>query len=150
MSLHIKTGCEVHAESKDTLLFTFCQNGHCCSISGMPGQAKKCHTNEYVGDDLLLRGDCSNFVSGSMQGNVTYPASEFSATDGWRGESVKMSFDNITIACPINGFIDGDGNGGDGPDYPRSQNFDCRVEGPMKCKFPFRHQCYIYFLQTQT
>ena len=128
LSLQIKTACQTHAESVDKLLFKFCQNDHCCSISGMPAQTQNCHLNEYTTNELNQVGVCSNFVSGSMQGNVTYPASEFSATDGWRGESVKMSFDNITIACPINAMIDGDGNGGDGPNDLRSRNFDCNIE----------------------
>ena len=94
----------------------------------MPAQDQKCHVNKYTNNELSQVGFCSNFVSGSMQGNVTFPPSEFSATDGWRGEWVKISFKNVDIACQINGFIDGDGNGGDGPDYPRLQNYNCNVE----------------------
>ena len=94
----------------------------------MPAQAQICQSKEYAANELTLDGYCSNFVSGSMQGTVTYAASEYSATDGWLGEWVKLSFNNINIACPINGFIDGDGNGGDGPNDPRSQNFDCNID----------------------
>ena len=64
-----------------------------------------------------------------MEGSVTFSDSEVSATDAWRGEWVKLFFRDIVFVCPINGFIDGDGNGGDGPDYPRSLNFHCNLEG---------------------
>ena len=48
------------------MLFTFCQNGHCCSTGELPAQDKNCHQNNYT-DEI---GDCAkfDFVSDSMQG----------------------------------------------------------------------------------
>ena len=103
-------------------MFTFCQDGQCCSTGGLPAQERNCHQNDYNANEL---GDCGHFkfIPDSMQGNVTYLSS--SATDGWKGEWLKLVLDeNNSIKCLINQKIDTDDD-----NEPSSLEFNCNLEG---------------------
>ena len=125
------TSCIKEAESESSVSFTFCQNSQCCSIGGIPAQTQNCHINKYGINEVTKHGNCTKFGIGSkMQGSVTF--SELSATDGWRGEWVRLFFRDIAFHCKINDFIDSDGNGGDGVNHPRSSDFHCNIQGRFK------------------
>ena len=112
--LHIKTKCTTwgFAGTADELIFTFCQNGQCCSTDpiGLPkGNANCKHPDVYLGEEL---GDCAmfDFSFETIHGNVTFADKTALVHDGWNGQWFKLIFeDEGTIKCnkfPLIGFSD--------------------------------------------
>ena len=123
MVLQIKTRCTNYSTSKDEKVFTFCQNGKCCSTGAIPAQNRRCKLNNYKSEEI---GSCAKFkfVADFVKGNVTYHHLP-SATDGWTPEWVKLMLkDGAVITCSFNGRIDGDDK-----TEPTFLDFDCKPEG---------------------
>merc|ERR1719219_1997622 len=112
--LEIKTVCRrwKWPGTADELIFTFCQNGQCCSTDplGLPkGNANCKHPDVYLGEEL---GDCAKFDFSfeTIHGNVTFADKTALVHDGWNGQWFKLIFeDEGTIKCnklPLIGFSD--------------------------------------------
>ena len=127
MELQIKTSCENNSESKEEIVFAFCQNGKCCSTGSIPAQNANCKINYYNNYNRI--GDCvdSNFVYDSIKGNVTYSDLE-STNNTWKPEWVKLLFNNsdTIIKCYLNERMDN----GD-PTEPTFLDFECKPEGNL-------------------
>ena len=71
--LRIKTTCDRGSKSRDKKVFTFCQDGQCCSTSPLPFQNENCNEEHfYQGTEI---GECTQFKFGfdnKIEGNVTY------------------------------------------------------------------------------
>ena len=71
--LKIKTTCDGRTKSRDKKVFTFCQDGRCCSTSPLPIQNENCNEEHfYQGTEI---GECTQFKFGffnKIEGNVTY------------------------------------------------------------------------------
>ena len=121
--LQIKTSCARYSKSKDEKIFTFCQNGSCCSTGSIPAQNKRCKLNNYKSEDI---GECAKFefTPDPVKGNVTY-SDLATATDGWTPEWVKLLLkDGAVIKCSFDGRIDGNDE-----TEPTYLDFDCKPEG---------------------
>ena len=74
-NLQIKTTCNGPSKSRDKNVFTFCQDGQCCSTIPLPFQNENCNKERfYQGTEI---GECAQFKfgfygSGKIEGNVTY------------------------------------------------------------------------------
>ena len=112
--LNIKTKCTKwgFAGTADELIFTFCQNGTCCSTNplGLPKGNAECKDPDFYFRHQL--GDCAKFDFSfeAIHGNVTYADKIALIHDGWRGQWFKLIFeDEGTITCdgfPKIGFPD--------------------------------------------
>ena len=70
--LLIKTTCDRGSKSRDKKVFTFCQNGHCCSTSPLRFQNENCKENHLYHDSEI--GECAQFkfdFDYIIEGNVT-------------------------------------------------------------------------------
>ena len=70
--LRIKTTCDRGSKSRDKKVFTFCQNGQCCSTSPLPFHNKSCNEEQfYQGAEI---GECAlfKFALDKIEGSVTY------------------------------------------------------------------------------
>ena len=63
--LQIKTSCDRGSKSRDKKVFTFCQNGHCCSTSPLRFQNENCKENHLYHDSEI--GECAQFKFGGAQ-----------------------------------------------------------------------------------
>ena len=72
-NLQIKTTCNGPSKSRDKNVFTFCQDGQCCSTSPLPFQNENCNKERfYQGTEI---GECAQFkfnFYNEIEGNVTY------------------------------------------------------------------------------
>ena len=60
--LLIKTTCDRGSKSRDKKVFTFCQDGQCCSTSPLPFQNENCNEEHfYQGTEI---GECTQFKFG--------------------------------------------------------------------------------------
>ena len=116
--IEIKTSCQDYSESSEPLEITLSQFGKskACVIT-VPAQTEVCKVNKYPIEELPTFNNCDDFnTHGMLFGTLTFASS--SATDGYRGEFVRLYLQNVNIVCAIMGKIDGDGNGGDGNENP--------------------------------
>ena len=76
--LQIKTTCDGRSKSSDKHVFTFCQDGQCCSTGPLPFQNENCNKKHfYQGTEI---GECALFkfefdyynLLLQIEGNVTY------------------------------------------------------------------------------
>ena len=71
--LQIKTTCDGRSKSSDKHVFTFCQDGQCCSTSPLTFQNENCNKKHfYQGTEI---GECALFkfeFDYYIEGNVTY------------------------------------------------------------------------------
>ena len=126
--LQIKTDCSRFSQSKDKKIFTFCQNGKCCSTGALPAQNQRCKQNIYGFGTKYNLGECSkfDFHFDSVDGNVTY-YDLASARDGWTPKWVKLILGNApssVIKCSFDGRMDGNDR-----IEPTFINFHCEPEG---------------------
>ena len=134
--LQIKTDCSRFSQSKDKKIFTFCQNGKCCSTGALPAQNQRCKQNTYGFGTKYNLGECSkfDFHFDSVEGNVTYHDIA-SAKDGWTPDWIHLVLGNgAVIKCDgywalggwkphLSGAMLGDG--------PQFVNFHCMPEGDV-------------------
>ena len=104
LELKIKTQCISggQAGTADELIFTFCQNGQCCSTDplGLPNGNAECKNLDFYSRDEL--GDCAKFEFAfeTIHGNVTFADKNALVHDGWNGQWFKLIFeDEGTITC---------------------------------------------------
>ena len=72
--LKIKATCDGGSKSRDKNVFTFCQDGQCCSTSPLTFQNENCNKEQiYQGTEI---GECAKFkfrfYTEKFEGNVTY------------------------------------------------------------------------------
>ena len=73
--LEIKTSCDGGSKSRDKKVFTFCQNGQCCSTSPLLFLNENCREKNYY--ETTEIGECGDaqftqFTWDKIEGNVTY------------------------------------------------------------------------------
>jgi len=101
--LEIKTSCQDHSKSSEPLIILFSQFGKVCSILVQP-QTELCKVNKYLWEDLHTIHNCDDFdPSIETIGSITFASN--SATDGYRGEFVRLYLQNFNIDCTIQGVI---------------------------------------------
>ena len=117
--MQIKTSCDGGSKSRDEKVFTFCQNGQCCSTSPLLFLNENCKEKNYY--ETTEIGECAKFkfAFDNIEGNVTYlgfPSHmdvKLSFKDGSRYDMVCSLFDSKKL----------EGNVTNGPKF---LNFSCK------------------------